>query len=193
MFSLVTTYFKSDNPIRQSEIDKALANNLSNPFISEVVLYAEATPPIHHKIRIIRSRRPTFGEMFATKVTGILVVANSDIYFNDTLALAKNIQEYECYALSRWDDRGGKLVPYHSPDSQDVWIFSKPPVGIGGYHIGMPGCDNRLIHEIKELGYTVTNPCLSIQAVHLHVSGYRTYSQKDTVHGQYGYVHATSL
>ena len=54
--------------------------------------------------------------------------------------------------------------------------------------MGMPGCDNRIAKEILDAGYNITNPCLSIKAIHLHETGYRTYTAKDTVHGLYHYV-----
>jgi hypothetical protein len=38
---------------------------------------------------------------------------------------------------------------------------------------------------IKESGYIVTNPCLSIKTHHLHSSNYRTYGKKDKVFGPY--------
>ena len=195
MITLIQPWYNSTNANRQTELFECLKNNLSNPLIDKVILFAEHQPPItNDKLKVVFiGRRATFAEMFACPIQGVKVVANTDIHFDGTLSQALDIKDNECYALSRWDKVKGTLKPYHAPDSQDVWIFANSPKGIGNYSPGMPGCDNRIAREILDAGYKITNPCLSINAIHLHESGYRTYSYKDTVHGEYHYLHASRL
>ena len=123
--------------------------------------------------------RPTFGEMFTMcKPDHINVIANSDIYFDETLKAAQGIKIGEVYALSRWDKVGGDLVPYHRRDSQDAWIIYGQPERIPApYQMGVPGVDNVLVNVLRSYGYKVTNPCKSIRAIHVHESGYRTYGE----------------
>ena len=171
---------------------ECLQNNLLNGLIERVILFAEHQPNItpSHKLEVrLIGRKATFQEMFnaVPDYNGVIIVANTDIHFNDTLNRAKEIPKGMCYALSRWDKRRDKLVPFHHLDSQDAWIIRNPnTVKCGDYSPGTPGCDNRLAEEIRESGYKVINPCKTIQAIHVHETGYRTYTPGvGTVHGQY--------
>jgi hypothetical protein len=78
---------------------------------------------------------------------------------------------------------------YGNFKSQDAWIYrGELPEEIGYYFLGIPGCDNRLAFEIKNLGFRLHNPSFSIQAVHLHASQLRAYNKrKDKLEGQYYY------
>ena len=188
MITLIQPWYVSTNPSRQKELEICLYNNLENEHISKVVLYCEHDCLIKHTklVKVMINRRAMYNDMLNSR--GIVVLANSDIYFNDTIALALSIKQNECYALSRWDYKGGKLVPFHGTDTQDVWIFNNPNLTVGDYGMGMAGCDNRIAKEILDAGYNITNPCLSIQAIHLHESGYRTYNPNNPVKGLYHYV-----
>ena len=188
MITLLQPWYVSTNQARQKELEICLHKNLANEHITKIVLYCEHDCLIEHPklVKVMIKRRAMYNDMLNGR--GIVVLANTDIYFDDTIALAKDIKENECYALSRWDEKGGKLVPFHGTDTQDVWIFNNPKLKVGEYGMGMPGCDNRIAKEILDAGYKITNPCLSIKAIHLHETGYRTYTAKDTVHGLYHYV-----
>jgi hypothetical protein len=189
MITLIQPWYVSPNKDRNIEFKLCLAINLTNECIGKIVLLCEHPCEVEHEklMKINIGKRANYNDMLVHS-NGITVLANTDIYFNDTLALALNIKENECYALSRWDEKKGNLVPFHGADTQDVWIFNNPKLKVGDYGMGMPGCDNRIAKEILDAGYKITNPCLSIQAIHLHESGYRTYTQKDTVHGNYHFV-----
>ena len=118
-------------------------------------------------------------ELFALcKHDHINVIANSDIYFDETLELAQGILPRQVYALSRWDKEGIALVPYHKKDSQDAWIvLGEVPHLSAPFQMGVPGVDNALVHSLRMYGMTVTNPCKSIRAIHVHESAYRTYGE----------------
>lgn len=146
---------------RQAELTEAWANN--NALFNAVTI-----PP----------GRPTFTDLFALcKADAVNVIANSDIYFDHTLRdNIHKLDDDEVWALSRWDDAGTTLVPYHRADSQDAWIVRGGPHEVDAiFTMGMPGCDNAIAHELVKRGYVVTNPCMSVKAIHLHRSGYRTY------------------
>ena len=120
----------------------------------------------------------TFGELFALCKDGCVnVIANSDIYFDHTLREhADRIEEDHIWALSRYEDMGATLLPYHRSDSQDAWVIRGGPHYVTApYAMGVPGCDNAIAYELHAMGWDVTNPCQTVRAIHLHKSGYRTY------------------
>jgi hypothetical protein len=124
--------------------------------------------------------RPTFTDLFAMcRADAVNVIANSDIYFDHTLSENIHIlEEDEVWALSRWDDGGTTLVPYYRADSQDAWIVRGGPYGIDApFTMGVPGCDNAIAHILCVAGFNLLNPCMSVKAIHLHKSGYRTYGE----------------
>lgn len=153
------------NPKRQHEIDKCLENNRK---IFDNVILVEG--------------RPTFSELFdLTKEypNDINCFCNSDIYFTD-LTRIKQIRDNECFALCRYDLINGKEVFFNRRDSQDAWIFKgtvrpiKAEFGMGNW-----GCDNHIAYLIKQAGYEVKNPSLSIKIVHLHAVDDRAHFRTD--------------
>lgn len=170
--NLFVQVYKSDNPKRQKELDYCLKVN-KELNINSV--------PYFNVIEI--NERLTFNEMF--KLTQqypkhINIIANSDIYFDETILNTRWINERECYALSRWDYSNGSAVLFNRKDSQDVWVFNgSVHENIGHYNLGVAGCDNKLAFELKQSGYKVLNPSKTIHAIHLHESNHRTYLAKD--------------
>ena len=121
----------------------------------------------------------------------INVIANSDIYFDETILYARFMGENDCYALSRWDYlESGVAVLFDRKDSQDVWIFNGAAKNIHNcnFNLGTPGCDNRIAYEIKQAGYNVLNPSKTIHAIHLHNSQLRTYDNKDRISEPYHFI-----
>jgi hypothetical protein len=173
MFNLFITYYKDQNPRRQKELDFCLMHNLKNPLLNTIVFERQDRLPFSFyfgKINKISSN------------DDINIIANSDIYFDDTLKLAENINANNCYALSRWDDTpDGKSNFFHREDSQDVWIFKGKIKNnlFGDFLLGLCGCDNRLAFEISKAGYKISNPGLSIRAHHYHMSHIRNYIMRD--------------
>ncbi len=119
------------------------------------------------------SVRPTFRTFFnaINTVCGaddVNLIANSDIYFEE-LPVVPLVSQ--CFALTRYEvEANGNKRFLNRNDSQDVWIFKGKikPVGYADFHIGVPGCDNRINRELSVAGYQVSNPSLTIKAYHLH-------------------------
>lgn len=119
--------------------------------------------------------RATFTELFRLCKPGMVnVIANSDIYLG---RIAHIPPEGTVWALSRYDiDPTGAAVLWNHLDSQDTWIvFGGPHEVDAPYPMGVPGCDNALIHALRQAGFTVTNPSKTIRTYHLHLSQYRSY------------------
>lgn len=134
---------------RQHEIDKCLEMNK--------LVFDEV---------IIVDGRPTFSELFAlTKdyPNDINCFCNSDVYFKSTELLEK-LGDNDCFALTRDDILPTKYLRC----SQDAWCFKGVVKPIKADFWSKWGSDNRLAHEIKEAGYNITNPSLSISIIHLH-------------------------
>ena len=156
--NLFFNYYQAGD--RQHEIDKCLE---MNKLVFDEVIIVEG--------------RPTFSELFAlTKdyPNGINCFCNSDCYFKDT-SLLQRIENNDCYALTR-DDM--LFVPKINSQSQDAWCFKGVIKNIEiPYTQGLWGIDNRIAHEIKEAGYNITNPSLSIPIIHVHAVDNRDYKR----------------
>lgn len=209
MFHLITTYYKSSEPEREAENLACLKENIGNPLIQRIHLFLQGGDypeiiDIDKKVNYINfNKRPFFSDLFdfanILENDKIRVVSNSDIYFNESLEKASEaLKKWDVLALTRWDrQENGNLEFYNNYKSQDAWIFRKKlEKGLGEYHIGRHGCDNKLIYELKKKGYKLNNPSLSIIATHLHISNLRSYfldPSYERVDGPYDYLLPTYL
>lgn len=175
--NLFYNYYTSEK--RQHEIDECLYKNRL----------------IFDQISIILER-PTFEDLFQLSndyPNDINCFCNSDIYFTD-LSLLHTIKPNECFALTRWDIKDGKEVFLNRPDSQDAWIFRGKIKPIkADFTMGMWGCDNRLAHEIGNVGYQLKNPSRSIKIMHVHAVDDRNHERtpQNTVPGPYKTIEIT--
>jgi hypothetical protein len=180
---------------RRREIDACLRKNLENPFLDRIVIVDHSAPEHsrsldHAKIDWVnldcRARpcgRPTYEDWFrlanehCQSPYDLSIVANADIYFDETLGLVKAWDLSDtCLALSRHEvhaDGTAHLECWHN--SQDAWIFQGfiRPVRDIDYPLGIYYCDCRLARELRHADYYVANPCHTLKAYHLHLSGVR--------------------
>ena len=209
---LLVGFYVDADASRSAEILECLRRNASNPLIDRVhVLVEEADQPEQLCSRfpdlglldvewVPYGRRLTYRDFFAyanrTLSGRYAVVANADIYFDDSLARLGGCDlGGRLLCLSRWDEQpdGGSRFFDH-PASQDAWIFETPIREFPcDFLLGVPGCDNRLAHEAGAAGLAVSNPSRSIRAHHLHASGIRRYSESDRIWGATDHVPATFL
>ena len=185
MINLFTTYYNEKNSERDDELKECLNINSKLEAINNIYALSEIEKDdflLNNDINVIRIfERPTFNKFFdsineVTSNDDINVISNSDIYFDESLNRLNEINLTNfCFALTRWDVwNDGRARLTEISESQDCWIF-KGKINIinANIKIGIPGCDNRLAYEIKEAGYNLTNPSISIRAYHLHISEYR--------------------
>lgn len=198
MTTLYTTFFVPKEAKRLQELLETLRHNSQDARIDSIHIMTEEPQHVisdiaeskHAKIQWhFLSDRPTFQDLYriAADDHGIIILANSDIYFGRGLENTNTLQASDALALSRFDKRAdGKLVPYHKSDSQDAWIIRGPPKNIQcHFSLGIPGCDNRLAHELKQAGYSPVNACNDFEIIHCHASNLRTYTRKQTVSPPY--------
>lgn len=178
--NLFVQVYQSNHPERQKELDTCLKINKESGHFSNVIEINE---------------RLTFKQMFnlcAKYKDDINIIANSDIYFDETILWTRFMDDRQVYALSRWDYRGDRMaVLFNRKDSQDAWVFNGIPDQRlqADYNLGVAGCDNRIAWELKNVGYNVLNPSKTIHAIHLHQSEYRTYHAKDRLLEPYHFIH----
>ena len=208
---LVLPYYDCGNESRQDEIHKSIKSNLENKIIRSITLIVDdGSDPrwIDENLRILNiDSRPTYLDW--TNISkefpksGISILANSDIYFDESLSLLKAFMKIDrtFVALSRWDIRQGVAVPHPNPHwSQDVWAFSCAerfdPVLTRGLDIpiGVPRCDNKIAYQFAVNGWRIVNPHRHVKAYHLHETEFRAYQKKrdDRILGGVAYVSPVS-
>jgi hypothetical protein len=199
---LLAGYYEDADAARRAELSECLRRNLDNELLEEIHLFVEepkgadelraTQPPLADgKIRLIEhGRRVTYRDLFVyanTRLRGRrVIVANADIFFDRTLA---RLDGYDLagrlLCLSRWDIQGdGSSRFFEHPASQDAWVFLSPLPEIRcEFHLGLPGCDNRLAWEAARAGLVLSNPGRSVRAHHLHLSLVRHYDERRRLPG----------
>ena len=147
-------------------------------------------------------KRMTYSDVFKTvkafNVNGYFVIANSDIFFDDTISnLNKtNLSDHKSLvALLRYEFNPSDRIKHRifgpRPDSQDVWIFhsnnsiEKSRLELFDFMLGKPGCDNKLLYLFYMIGYKIYNEPNFIKTYHYHVSSKRDYTNADLIPSPY--------
>jgi len=184
---LIQNFYTDKNPARNKELLYCINKNIDNPFIKHIIfIYDNKNCKLVQSPKIINvplENRPTFTDLFkiANCFTKTKIIANSDIYFNETLQHCQNIAPETVYALCRWDfDMHGQLYFYNHADSQDAWLFSGKIECNVNYGIGWPGSDNGIAYELDKAGYKVKSPALTVQAIHWHKTNLHNYDMSQT-------------
>jgi len=192
---LIINWYNEPNAQRIAELNECLQQNINNPLITQIITVGEESPE-HDKVINILRPRPTFTDLFQYSAEGINIIANSDIYFDSSLALAVP-KENEVFALTRWDvDKRRMARFFNRADSQDSWIYRNQLNCFADFYLGIAGCDNALAYLLEQAGHKVTNPSKTIKSYHLHLSKVRNYIQKgrvDRVPPPYKVLHPTEL
>jgi hypothetical protein len=205
---LFTPYFFAGTPERQAEIDACLRRNIESRYLERIFLLVDDghRPTIEdQKIQIVTLRnRPTYRKWIElTKNLGtscVSVLANSDIYFDDTLPRMRDVfrSPQAFVALTRHEFQVDRLVAHPNPHwSQDVWaIHGSSQVSTAllkslDVPLGVPRCDNKIAYLFAIQGWNIYNPVNYINAIHVQQSQRRGYDKKGdlTVIGGVAYVH----
>lgn len=208
---LLTGLYHDRDAGRRAELRECLRRNAENQLIQEIHLFNEESIAPEdwrtdsvlslNKVRLVQhGRRLTFRDLFDYSSHNLaghgVIVANADIFFDDSLAL---LDSYDLggrlLCLSRWDVQGdGSVNFFEHPASQDAWIFLAPIRNfLCGFPLGVPGCENRLAWEAQQAGLKLANPARSIKANHLHLSQVRSYTERQRLTGATESVAATVL
>ncbi len=177
----LNVYKSSEGEQRQAELDFCLHDNLKNKYVTDFYILDETdeikeTERIH-PIKV--DKRYTYKDYFnlINSITGpndINIFMNSDCCLDGgSSSQLHRIKPNEAWCLARWDIESinpFKANPYMVSNSQDAWIIRGKvrEVPDASYHLGVPGCDNRIMWEFSKAGYIIRNPSLSLKMFHYH-------------------------
>ena len=178
MTHLIINSYPATNSQRRAENAEALRRNRACKFIDRI---HEITNPEHRRFGSSWRKRGRVGW------ADIVIVANSDIYFDDTATLLDYIGHSECFALARYEEGGEFSV--NPAASQDAWVFRGwPPDVAADFPLGVAGVDQLFGQLLRNAGYSVYNRCRSIKCHHLHVGGARVRKSEDAIPREYAYL-----
>ena len=210
---LITTYYISDNEFRNNEINKCLIKNIENNYIKKIYLLNNKLFDLSFLKNIKNYKNKVIQVIISTHDNYILnykdaiqfintnlkdkicILANSDIYFDDSLFKinSQNIHG-RFFGLLRYDEdnEGNKKIftRFDEPrnDSQDSWIFMSPlniDLSKIDFTFRTLGCDSIFSKYVYDSGLKVCNPCYDIITTHVHNTEYRTYNCDHRIHGIY--------
>lgn len=201
---MILQYYLSGQEDRQREYDDCLQKNLDNPLISLVHILTEESLDLsyfRHAEKLVQTvigERLTYEEAFnyanefTTEEHNIWILANADIYFDESLQYLSDVDmNARMLALSRHDiQKDGSLrtlPPAYALGSQDAWIFI-PPVPtekmMTHFFLGIPKCDSRIAYEFMHIGYHVINPSKKIIVRHLDLTREINTIARSTVYSE---------
>lgn len=190
---LYTPYYLSDDHERQKELDLCLEKNVAVTSIERIFLLVDDghRPSVEsEKIQILTiDARPTYSDWLNLterhSVGAISVLANSDIYLDETAAELRKVfaaSPNALAAISRYEIEGDKIYMHKNPHwSQDVWAVdgSVPVPSVikqkMDIPLGVPRCDNKIGYVFSVHGYEIFNPCNFVRTYHLHETQMRSY------------------
>lgn len=186
MIRLFYNYYEDKVAERKKEIDFCLQKNLENSYINTIIIETSSKPEYNYFFNKIND---------VSGPDDINIICNSDIFFDETIALTSKMGPEDCWALCRWEwYHKDNIIFANRPDSQDVWIVKgKVKNVMGNFTLGIRGCDNRIAHEFQKAGYVVSNPSQSVKTYHVHNSKVRNYTMKDVVPPPYLTLSPSSL
>jgi len=187
---LINYLWLSGNEIRDKEVLDSINFNIESNLFDEILIFTEQTSKLDIKIQrnvtlTNITLRPTFQYLFDyvnafPQNNYVNILSNSDILFNESILLAKNMDSNDFYCITRHELDGNLFSDSRIDDSkfkasQDVWIWKGDcKLYDCDFYLGFPGCDNALACKAKHIGYKVKNPCLSIKVTHNHKSDIRS-------------------
>lgn len=207
--SLFLPFYTPKDSARATELLNSLKRNLDCGFFAKIfLLQDDNTPKPFEDPRlevILLHQRPTYLDWVVRSQelcpNHISILANSDIWFNDTINLLRAIfaaDKRSFVSLSRYEAVEGEIVPHENPHwSQDTWAYlpmeEVTPIMQSQLNIklGTPRCDNKISYIFSINGYTVYNPMKDIVSVHQHESNLRYYDKTSdsTIVGGVAMVH----
>lgn len=203
--TLFQQYYFAADPLRQAEIDYAISKNCKNRYFDCVFIFVDDVSVIlpfelsHRVILVPLCGRLTFADWikhsFELCMSGISLLANSDIMFDSSIRHIKTMNVNECFAaISRHENFGMTANPSLT---QDAWAFNPSQAFIVNkthyihstrIPLGLPGCENRMAAIAEESGLRLINPCQHVFAHHIHRNQDRNYDETHRILGTYTFV-----
>lgn len=186
--NLILNPFIPKNKSRLEELSACLQENLNNKFISKIFLlqecggaYLTKEQEQHEKIVLLKDQgRKKFSELFSfakLNCNGLCIIANSDIFFDESLSRALDINEVissrTVLCQQRFNETKHLLFFERSPDqfvklsgSADAWIFnidciSEDDFSDLDFFAGTSFCDQHLANHFANKNIN----CLSVSDI----------------------------
>lgn len=186
---LITTCFKHEMAERNLEFKHCIVKNIDNTSIDKIVIFFEGYSELLSKsvefdymqnskvVVIAVDFFPNFSVLFDYANDNfkheIVMIANADIYFDETLAKVNKVRfkDNMMLFLTRYMFDYGD-VRLQNKGSFDSYIFKSPIKPFyGDIRQGVYGCDSYLLQKAIEAEIKVFNPALSIKSYHHHFNG----------------------
>ncbi len=175
-FTLLTTLYYDHSEERRKELAYCLEKNIKNKHIEDIIILTEVQNNkgfgseidsliIDHGIEVVRvKKRPTYFTFFDYANDNLygnkIIVANSDIYFDNSLGLAgENHHSQDFYALTRWtktDDNKSYLPHVFNSSFPIDKINHQDMVGLRWWSPGMHP-DGKWISKSKPVSAKYVN------------------------------------
>jgi hypothetical protein len=196
---LFTSFCKSNSESRNVEYIECLKRNNDNRYIKSITVFSEDKDIEQliefNKINFVRiDSRPTFRFIIDyinnnIDKNEIVLISNSDIYFDESLQFVKFDKDY-AYCLTRTNELIVDGIITHKHENvnhgSDVWILKTPIITDNAdFYMGIAGCDPIMAYNFLESGYTPINPSFLIKCYHLHNSKIRTWTIYTQLLGTY--------
>lgn len=201
---IIQSFYYANSNIRQSELEKAVLQNLLNPFINKLHIFIENKDKIvflnssiyrdhNSKICLVDyESQPTYKELFSycnnldNKIccicnTDIEIGFNYDMKFIIDHLINKNV----IYFLTRHEYDMSLPLIKNFRGSHDAFIFHSNTLKNSMMNIDIdyinyiqntPGIESLLtIFFIETLKYNIYNPCIQLKIIHHHKSNQRVW------------------
>lgn len=188
---------------RKNEILFCLQKNIENPFIEKIILLNEEDIICdlfeHEKVEVINiEKRLSYQNAFeyGNKYQDeIIIVANDDVYFDESLEIIKNWNsswDEKILAITRHETlRDGSIVtidkvhPIYNKSyhhyvelkriwSHDAWCYKSPIKNFDcDFWLGVLGCEGQLVDVARKSGLDIINAYPYVKCIHHHMSNVR--------------------
>lgn len=213
--NLFVQFFIHPHAERCEEIKFCLKANVMNPLIQYIYLLNENQKDGTYRpfteeelgissekiIQIPLGHRLMYSDVFKfaheMNCHGYNVLANSDIFFDDSLAniLKSDMNQTPimmCQLRYEYDGTPtGIKIFGPRPDSQDAWLWhskwTNKLIHNKSFHfqLGQAGCDNHITYLFKISGFALVNDPQLVHCLHYHKTQIRDYKQKDAIKPPY--------
>jgi len=190
--NVITPFYKDSDFLRDLELREALSRNVGNPEIGRVFVLVEEGAEGEAILRDLKitaisvpKGRQTYADLARVAnehcVGEIVVFANTDIYFDETISYVRNLQDTGALFVStRREVRSKEKSEWTiNQQSSDSWAMVAPISAHGlDVQLGKMGCESLFLGRMLRAGYTIDNVSLDWRCYHLHATQKRNYDPK---------------
>ena len=187
--NLITCFYIDSDFIRHAELRECLERNIKNHLFSRVLVLVEEgseKEKLLHDPKVVVIPVPKGRQTYADFVrvaneycAGQLVVfANTDIYFDETVAFLHSVDTSgKVYVSTRREvGGGGRSVWSYHQQASDAWIVEAPiQVPDLAIQLGKMGCESLFLGRMLRAGYAIENISFDVKCYHLHMTDKRNY------------------